>query len=1554
MQVFYSSFLEIRATLTRLAVLVAAITVGGLLAAPAARAQVPQWQQLIYDQYQPRGATSSTIRATAVDANGDVLVAGIFNFEVTFGTHRLASRANNELFVAKWRPSTSTWLWAIRDGGYNVTDVTGLALNGSSVYVSGTFTSNASSTFAGTALPGAGEADAFLVKYTDTGSTATGVWAVSGGGPVADAGRGVAVSGNSVYLTGSFSGTARFAGTSLVSAGSSDVFLVKYTDNGSSVALGWARRSGGTRIETSGAVAVSGNNVYITGDFVGQASIAGVTLRSTVRTGNIETRDLFLAKYTDAGTTAWVTQVGGTGEEYGHALLVQGSDIYLGGEFASTLTMGSTTLTAAGNQDALLARFSDTGSTATPVWAVRDGGGSADEVKFLALRGNELYSIGTFSPSTQPAPSVAGVALTSAGLLDVYVARYAADTGAGQWARSFGSTFNDEAYAVAPSATDLYIAFNNPSSVVAFGPNQTLLATMNAGVLGRLDPATGAWRDLRTPNKGGRSQVNAIAPDADGNLLVAGLFSGQLALGSTLLTNVGGGGQNDIFLGKWSPAANDWLWAVRGGGLGNDEATGVAVVGNRVYVAGTFASGQGCRIAGTNLPGAGSTDGFVAGYTDNGSSVSEDWAAGLGGSGDDLASSLAASASGVYVTGTYTGSATAAGVALPTSAGSTDIYLAKYTLAGAGGWAVRGGGTGGEWAGAVAANGNQVYLTASFDSQRAASFAGVVLPGAGSFDVVLAKYVDQGSTVADGWAVSAGGRNYERARALAVSGANVYLTGSFSSTFGTTVAGVALTGAGSDDLFVAKYVDQGSTVANGWARSGGGTGSDISTGIAVNGSYVYLSGTFLNGSQGNTATIAGSTITQIGETDVFLARFTDTGSAAADGWAVAGGSDEGQLNGPEGNDYAATVAVVGTNVYLGGQVSVPGGITFTPPLFNAQPPTFGTLTMERGAGSYPYFIARLNDAPEPVITALTPGTSAPGATISIAGTNLNGITSITFTGPSGPLTVTTGFVGNAGGTLLTGVVVPAGALTGPVTVTGAGGTSAGFVLLLPGPRLEVAQGATPYPSGGLAYDFGPVPVGTTSAPVAFTLSNPGSTPLTLTNVSASFDFVLSGAVPATVPAGGTATVSVAYAPTLAGARTGTLTLTSALGAYTVNLSGRGLPNPTVISLSPPVTTVGATVTITGTNFVVGGTTVTLNGVPLTGVSVSLTQGSLTFVVPAGATSGQLVLSTSGGTASAGLLCISYPPTAAAVAGCAGSALTLTASGAPASGGTYQWFATASSTAVLGTGATFTTPPLSAATTYYVAIDFGAAGTGCPNPRTAVPVTLTAVPRPTIAAGGPLSFCAGDSVRLTASGADTYVWSTGATTPSIRVTTGGSYTVTGTSTTTGCAGQSATVAVLVQALPATPTITQAAGGLLSSSAVSGNQWYVGGVLIPGATGVNFQAPANGSYSVTTTSAAGCVSAASAAAVVVLTGTAASSLAEGFGLFPNPAHHAATVLLPAGLGAARLTLLNALGQTVRSVAVSGQQVALDLRGLAPGVYAVQLAAGGQRATRRLVVE
>ncbi len=79
-----------------------------------------------------------------------------------------------------------------------------------------------------------------------------------------------------------------------------------------------------------------------------------------------------------------------------------------------------------------------------------------------------------------------------------------------------------------------------------------------------------------------------------------------------------------------------------------------------------------------------------------------------------------------------------------------------------------------------------------------------------------------------------------------------------------------------------------------------------------------------------------------------------------------------------------------------------------------------------------------------------------------------------------------------------------------------------------------------------------------------------------------------------------------------------------------------------------------------------------------------------------------------------------------------------------------------------------------------------------------------------------------------------------------------------------------------------------------------------------------------------------------------------------VFPNPAHHAATLRLPA-LGAvptATVELLNGLGQLVGQQAVplrpGGTETQLDLTGLSAGLYVVRVRAGRDTAVLRLAVE
>jgi len=150
---------------------------------------------------------------------------------------------------------------------------------------------------------------------------------------------------------------------------------------------------------------------------------------------------------------------------------------------------------------------------------------------------------------------------------------------------------------------------------------------------------------------------------------------------------------------------------------------------------------------------------------------------------------------------------------------------------------------------------------------------------------------------------------------------------------------------------------------------------------------------------------------------------------------------------------------------------------------------------------------------------------------------------------------------------------------------------------------------------------------------------------------------------------------------------------------------------------------------------------------------------------------------------------------------------------------------------------------------------------------------------TISASGPLSFCQGGSVTLTASQGTSYLWSNGATSKSITVNTSGTYTVTvsnGTAT-----AVSTPVSVTVSPLPVV-TITAngstsfCPGGsvLLSANSAQSYLWLPGGQTTQSLT-----VTSAGSYSVRITDNNGCSNTSSPTVVSLASTPAATITASG---------------------------------------------------------------------------
>jgi hypothetical protein len=237
-----------------------------------------------------------------------------------------------------------------------------------------------------------------------------------------------------------------------------------------------------------------------------------------------------------------------------------------------------------------------------------------------------------------------------------------------------------------------------------------------------------------------------------------------------------------------------------------------------------------------------------------------------GGSGYDVGYSVKFDGFGnTYVTGSFQGTAYFGNIQV-NSAGSSDIFLAKYNPNYDLIWVrtLKSTNSSGSKEIAVDLAGN-VYMTGTFIGIT--SFGNISLTEAGGIDGFITKFDTDGNAV---WAkqISSGGYDAGYSIKLDASG-SPYVTGAFSNTasFGTT----SLTSDGGNDIFIAKY-----NASNGdliWAKKFGGTndqtGNDI--GITASGN-IYLAGSFFI-----TANFGAHTLSAVGGLDGFVAKLNSTG-----------------------------------------------------------------------------------------------------------------------------------------------------------------------------------------------------------------------------------------------------------------------------------------------------------------------------------------------------------------------------------------------------------------------------------------------------------------------------------------------------------------------------------------------------------------------------------------------------------------------------------------------------------------------------------------------------
>lgn len=223
-------------------------------------------------QWAVKAGGSGADRGTSikVDASGNSYITGYYNGTASFGSTSITSEGLQDIFVAKYNASGALQ-WVSSAGGSLADAGSGVSFdNSGNVIVTGDFRDSAS--FGSTTLVSSGGTDAFISKLSSTGAF---LWTEHGAG--INSNRGIDVdcdnSGN-IYAIGQFSGTITFDVTH-TNTMFNVVYVIKYNSSGSEQ---WFRiiGAGNSNIANSIATDASGNS-YLTGDFTGTTTFFGST-----------------------------------------------------------------------------------------------------------------------------------------------------------------------------------------------------------------------------------------------------------------------------------------------------------------------------------------------------------------------------------------------------------------------------------------------------------------------------------------------------------------------------------------------------------------------------------------------------------------------------------------------------------------------------------------------------------------------------------------------------------------------------------------------------------------------------------------------------------------------------------------------------------------------------------------------------------------------------------------------------------------------------------------------------------------------------------------------------------------------------------------------------------------------------------------------------------------------------------------------------------------------------------------------------------------------------
>ena len=435
------------------------------------------------------------------------------------------------IFLIVGLPFTSNaqWQWAKRIGSnYDVAASPFFADSNNNIYVSGNYQYECY--FQSDTLRSNGYTDMFIAKYDQNGNE---IWIKNFGGnnpfstneslrTYVDNTR------NFIIAVGTFQGTLTIDGNSVVSFGSSDVFIAKFDFSGNCI---WLKHGGGSGNDNGYAFTFDSNNdIFLTGSNADTATFDSFT----VPPGNL------FAKYDLSGTCLFA-QRKYSGLSIIDIKSMNGDLILSGTTNNNSINIDTISVSLLAGSKALLAKINSSGEI---YWLKTYGSYSNTTGNSIYLDAqNNIYYAGYFGDSATF--NSITIYHSSTTLPDFFLAKLD-NNGNAQWVRQCYTTGLAHGYAVSVDGDSNVYFSGDFNGTAQFGNFNVSAGTRSDFFISRYN-SNGDCLGVR--NFGVATSLNNIIVDNNGNVIVGGQFIETVTIGSQNLSS-SNAINPDVFIAK--------------------------------------------------------------------------------------------------------------------------------------------------------------------------------------------------------------------------------------------------------------------------------------------------------------------------------------------------------------------------------------------------------------------------------------------------------------------------------------------------------------------------------------------------------------------------------------------------------------------------------------------------------------------------------------------------------------------------------------------------------------------------------------------------------------------------------------------------------------------------------------------------------------------------------------------------------------------------------------------------------------------------------------------